>query len=50
VAGIATNHKNKQGDNLICSTRDEISQSSQPISPRAATVNETDPSGNIDWY
>jgi len=40
VTGNATNHKNKQGDNPICSTRDEISQPSRPISPRAATANQ----------
>jgi len=39
VTGNATNHKNSQGDNPICSTRDEISQPSRPISPRAATAN-----------
>jgi len=40
VTGNATNYKNSQGDNdknPICSSRDEISQPSQPISPRAAT-------------
>ena len=31
-------YKNSQGDNPICSTRDEISQPSRPISPRAATA------------
>ena len=34
--GNATS-KNSQGDNPISSTRDEISQPSRPISPRAAT-------------
>jgi len=33
------NNKNKQSDNPICSTRDEISQPSWPISSRAATGN-----------
>jgi len=37
VTGNATNYKKSQGDNPICSTRDEISQPSRPISPRAAT-------------
>jgi len=38
VTGNATYYKNNQGDNPICSTRDEISQPSRPISPRAATA------------
>ena len=38
VTGNATNYKYRQGDNPTCSTRDEISQPSGPISPRAATV------------
>jgi len=38
VTGNATNYKNKQADNPICSTRDEISQPSRPISSRAATA------------
>jgi len=38
--GNATNYKNSQGDNPICSTRDEISQPSRPISPRAATADQ----------
>jgi len=38
VTGNATNYKNSQGDNPICSTRDEISQPSRPISPRTATA------------
>ena len=37
VTGNATNYKNSQGDNPIFSTRDEISQPSRPISPRAGT-------------
>jgi len=37
VTGNATNYINSQGDNPISSTRDEISQPSRPISPRAAT-------------
>jgi len=37
VTGNTTNYENSQGDNPICSTRDEISQPSRPISPRAAT-------------
>ena len=40
MTGKATNYKNKQGDNPICLTRDEISQPSRPISPRAATAVE----------
>jgi len=40
MTGNATNYKNSQGDNPICSTRDKISQPSQPISPRAATVHK----------
>jgi len=43
VTGNTTNYTNSQGDNPICSTRDEISQPSRPISPRAATA-----VGNID--
>jgi len=35
--GNTTNYKNSQGDNPVCPTRDEISQPSRPISPRAAT-------------
>jgi len=31
-------YKNSQGNNPICSTRDEISQPSRPISSRAATA------------
>jgi len=38
VTGNATDHKISQGDNPVCSTRDEISQPSQLFSPRAATV------------
>jgi len=38
VTGNATNYKNSQGDNPVCSTRDEISHPSRPFSPRAATV------------
>jgi len=37
VTGNATKYKNSQGENPICSTRNEISQPSRPISPRAAT-------------
>jgi len=37
VTGNVTNYKNSQGDNPICSTRNEISQPSRLISPRAAT-------------
>ena len=37
VTGNATNYKSGQGDNPVCSTRDEISQPSRPFSPRAAT-------------
>jgi len=33
-------YKNSQGDNPICSTRDEISQPSRPISPWAATADD----------
>jgi len=46
VTGNATNYKNRQGDNHICSTRDEISQPSRPISPRAATGQQ----GTIYWH
>ena len=38
VTGNAINYKNSQGDNPICSTRDEISQPSRPFSPRVATA------------
>ena len=38
VTGNATNDKNSQGENPICSTRDEILQLSRPISPRATTA------------
>ena len=38
VTGNATNYKNRQGDNPICSTRDEISQPCRSFSPGAATV------------
>jgi len=38
VTGNATNYKNSQSNNPICSTRDEISQPSQPFSPQAATA------------
>jgi len=41
LTGNATNYKNSQGDNPICSTRDEISQPSRPFSPRAAIVVNT---------
>jgi len=37
VTGNATIFQTSQGDNPICSTRDEISQPSRPISPRAAS-------------
>jgi len=37
VTGNAIDYKNSQGDNPICSTRNEISQPSRPFSPRAAT-------------
>jgi len=37
ATGNATNYKNSQGDNPICSTMDEISQPFRPFSPRAAT-------------
>ena len=47
VTGNATNYKNGQDDNPICSTRDEISQPSRPISPRAATA--WDHSNNLDF-
>jgi len=47
VTGNATNYNNSQGDNPICSTRDEISQPSRPISPRAATALFT--SRNLDF-
>jgi len=38
VTGNATNYKNSQSNNPICSTRDETSQPSQPFSPQAATA------------
>ena len=38
VTGNATNDKNSQGENPICSTRDEILLLSRPISPRATTA------------
>ena len=38
VTGTPLYYENSQGDNPICSTRDEISQPSQPISPPAATA------------
>ena len=31
VSGNATNYEKSQGDNAVCSTRDEISQPSRPI-------------------
>jgi len=34
-------YKNSQGDNPICSTRDEIFQPSRPISPRSATAQQS---------
>jgi len=37
VTGNDTNYKHSQGDNPVCSTRDEILQPSPPFSPRAAT-------------
>jgi len=37
VTGNAIINSNGQGDNPVCSTRDEISQPSLPFSPRAAT-------------
>jgi len=40
VTGNTTNYKNSQGDNPICSTRDEISQPLRPISPRAAVARD----------
>jgi len=40
VTGNAINYKNSRGDNPVCSTRDEISQPSRPISPLAATADE----------
>jgi len=33
-------YKNSRCDNPICSTRDEISQPSRPISPRAANIDD----------
>jgi len=38
VTGNATINSQGQGDNPVCSARDEISQPSRPFSPRAATV------------
>jgi len=39
-------YKNSQRDNPICSTRDEITQPSRPISPRVATAH----SRFVQWY
>jgi len=39
VTGNAIINSQGQGDNAVCSTRDEISQPSRPFSPRAATDN-----------
>jgi len=39
VTGNATNYKNSQDDNPVCSTRDEISQPSRSFIPRTATRN-----------
>ena len=36
VTGNAIINSQGQGDNPVCSTRDEISQTSRPFSPRAA--------------
>ena len=50
VTGNATNYKNSQCDNPICSTRDEVSQPSRPFSPRAATaarLNHSSPSTTV---
>ena len=38
VTGNAIINSQGQGDNPVCSTRDEMSQPSRPFSPRAATV------------
>ena len=38
VTGNAIINSQGQGDNPVCSTRDEISQPSRPFSPRAATA------------
>ena len=38
VTGNAIINSQGQGNNRVCSTRDEISQPSLPFSPRAATV------------
>jgi len=38
VTGNAIINSQGQGDNRLCSTRDEISQPSRPFSPRAATA------------
>ena len=37
VTGNSIINSQGQGDNPVCSTRDEISQPSRPFSPRAAT-------------
>jgi len=47
VTGNATNYKNSQGDNPICSTRDEISKPSRPFSSRAATGHKWQ--GNVSF-
>jgi len=38
VTGNAIINSQGQGDNPVCSTRDEISQPSRPFSPRAAAA------------
>jgi len=38
VTGNAIINSQGQGDNPVCSTRDEISQPSRPFLPRAATA------------
>jgi len=40
VTGNAIINSKGQGNNPVCSTRDEISQPSRPFSPRAATCHQ----------
>jgi len=40
VNGNSITNSQGQGDNPVCSTRDDISQPSRPFSPRAATASQ----------
>jgi len=42
VTGNAIINSQGQGNNPVCSTRDEISKPYRPFSPRAATVDDDD--------